>query len=184
MTTGRGGGGILQRLHIPLLAVWCASTAGWLIVVADNYIIHNPYGLGRSCVSCYNYVYYVYDLAYRVAYPGLVAAAFFAVSLLCLLLLWAPRLGPTRAFLRTALLVAPALVFLFEVGVYIWLGYAWMIHATDFLIGTPFTNEEVFWLSGGVLVLGVAAELAGRRQAPSAASSPSSAGVSGESSAA
>jgi hypothetical protein len=163
MKSSRGLSGLLSRLRTPILAAWLASVIGFLVFVSDNYIIHNPYAFGRSCVVCYNYVYYVYDFAYRYAYPGLFAAAFFVVSLVCLVLLWTPSRGLPVAMLRTFLVVAPALVLAFEAGVYFWLNYAWKVHATDFLERTPFTNEVVFWTSGGVLVLGVVVELARRR---------------------
>ena len=165
MKSSSGDDSLLSRLRTPILVVWLASTVGLLVFVSDNYIIHNPYAFGRSCVACYNYVYYIYDFAYRYAYPGLFAAVFFLVSLVCLVLLWTPRDGLIAALLRTFLVVAPTMVFVFEVGVYFWLNYAWSVHATDFLEGTPFTNEAVFLISCGVLLLGIVVELAQKRYA-------------------
>lgn len=157
------GQATLSRLHGPVLILWLVSTAGWLLFVVDNYIIHTPYALGKDCIACYNYVYYLYDFAYHYAYPGAFAAVFFVISLACLVLLWTPAHGLGTALSRTVLIAGPALVFLFEVGVYFWLNRDWNVHATDFLEGTPLTNQTVFWLSGAVVLAGIAVEYIRRR---------------------
>jgi glucan phosphoethanolaminetransferase (alkaline phosphatase superfamily) len=153
----------LVRFRLWIQVAWWVSFVAWVGVVVDNYVVHIPYALGRQCIPCYNYVYYVYNFGYSVGSPGVVGAAFFATSIIFLLLLWAPSQGLLTASLRVLLVVAPAMVFLFEVGVYFFLNYAWDIHATNFLEGTPFTNWVVFVLSGTVLPLGVAVELLRRR---------------------
>ena len=149
---------VLLQLRRPLIGILVLSTVGWMVVVFDNYVVHVPYAWGRTCIPCYNYIYYIYDFAYAVAYPGLVAAAFFVVFLVSLILLWTPRRGVTTALLWTFLIVAPLCLFVFEIGAYYLLFGYWNIHATDFLAHTPFTNRVLFWTSGAVLLVGLALE--------------------------
>ena len=145
-----------------------ASTAVWVFTVVDDYLYHTPYFWGQwcaeaslpalarqSCVFVYNYYY---GLDAHTVDSGVVATFFFLVSLSCLVILWTPKLGVRRAVLRALLIAAPAELVAFETGVYFLMNYWWTIHATEFLSGTPFTNEAVFWLSAFVLGAGVALE--------------------------
>ncbi len=160
--SGTPGRPLLLRLRRWVWVAWWVSFVAWVGVVVDNYIVHIPYALGRECIPCYNYVYYVYNFGYYVGSPGVVGAVFFGLAAIFLLVLWIPKQGLLTASLRVLLIVAPAMVFAFEIGVYFFLNYAWNIHATNFLEGTPFTNWVVFLLSGVTLGLGVGLELARR----------------------
>ena len=144
----------LVRRRKVLLAVGSACAFVWLVIVADNYLVHIPYAWGLRCMPCYSFYNGMYV---DVADPGLVAALFFLVSLACLALLWAPWHGPRTALLRVVLIVAPACLLAYEVGVYFLLSYWWPVHATIFLTGTVFTNEAVFWISAVLLAAGLAA---------------------------
>lgn len=151
MAVGSGGAPPLLRRRL-VLGIGILSTFVWVLTVADNYLVHLPYSWGHSCLACYNY----YDGLYAdVADPGVVAALFFSVSLVCLTILWAPKYGVRRAAVRTLLVVGPASVLAFEAGAYFLLAYWWNIHATNFLTNTPFTNEVLFWTSAAVLAVGV-----------------------------
>lgn len=154
---------MLTRMRPVIIAVGFVSTLIWGTMVVDNYFVHVPYAWGHTCIPCYNYVYYVYNFGYYVAYPGFVAALFFAVFLVCLLLLWLPRKGLLESLVRTFLIVAPAVLFVWEIGMYFFLNFWWTIHATNFLARTPFTNEAVFWTSAFLLIVGVTVELVRRR---------------------
>ncbi|MDG6926106.1 MAG: hypothetical protein JRN09_06090 [Nitrososphaerota archaeon] len=155
----------MVRLVLGILA--CCTTAVWVFTVVDDYLYHTPYfwgqwcgqsglsQLGRdSCILVYNYYY---RLDAHLVDSGVVAAMFLLVSLVCVALLWLPEQGLRTALLRTVLVVAPAEVLAFEVGVYFLLNYWWTVHATEFLSGTPFSNEAVFWISAAVLCLGASA---------------------------
>lgn len=141
-----------------MLLILAISTAGWMTVVFDNYVVHIPYAWGRACIPCYNYIYYIYNFGYYVGYPGLLAASFFLVFLLSLTAIWLPRRGVVTTLLWTFLIVAPLCLFVFEIGAYFFLIGYWKVHATDFLVNTPFTNEVLFWTSGGVLAVGLCLE--------------------------
>jgi len=151
----------LSRRRAWILAIGWASTFVWVLTVADNYLVHLPYAWGHWCMDCYDYYNGLYAL---IADPGVIAAAFYLVSLGCLFLLWMPKYGTRKAALRTALLVAPASLLAFEAGVYILLNYWWNVHVTNFLTGTPFTNEVLFWASAVVLAAGVTVELVVRQR--------------------
>jgi hypothetical protein len=158
------------------------STGVWVFTVVDDYLYHTPYlwgqwcsGTGLSalarqtCVFVYNYYY---SLDAHTVDSGVVATVFFLVSLTCLAVLWSLKQGVRRAVLRTLLIAAPAELVAFEAGVYFLMNYWWTIHATEFLSGTPFTNEAVFWLSALVLCAGLALEVAARRSKSSQAVRP------------
>jgi len=156
----------LVRLRRTLQAVLAASTAGWMLVVFDNYVVHIPYSWGRTCIPCYNYVYYIYNFGYYVGYPGLLAAIFFLVFLACVFMLWLPRRGVVTSLFWTFMLVAPLCLFVFEIGAFFWLPGYWKVHATNFLVHTPFTNEGLFWTSGTLLAVGMGLELLRRAYGP------------------
>ena len=152
----------LSRRRASILAIGWASTFIWVLTVADNYLVHLPYAWGHWCIACYEYYNGLYA---EIADPGIIAAAFYLVSLGCLFLLWAPKYGHRKAAMRITLLVLPASLLAFEVGVYVLLNYWWTVHVTNFLTGTPVTNEVLFWASAVVLAAGVTAEVAVRQRA-------------------
>lgn len=171
-----------QSIRAAALFGALASTAVWVFTAVDDYLYHTPYfwaqwcgsaGLSalerQSCVFVYNYYY---SLDAHTIDSGVVATSLFVVSLTCLIVVWAPRHGVRRAALRALLIAAPAELLAFEMGVYILMNYWWTIHATEFLSGTPFTNETVFWLSALVLGAGLTLEAVTRRSKPSPTSGP------------
>jgi len=143
-----------------ILAAGYASTFAWMFTVADNYLVHIPYSWGHWCAACYSYYNGLYA---GVADPGLVAALSFVVSLSCLVLLWVPRYGVRTAAFRALLLVHLRPSSPSKTGAYFLLPYWWNIHATNFLTGTPFTNQALFWVSAAILVVGTSIELTRRR---------------------
>jgi len=159
-------GTLLLRLRRPLQALLALSSGGLLTVVLDNYAVHIPYSWGRTCIPCYNYVYYVYDFGYYVGYPGLLATFFFLTFLAGVFLIWLPGKGVVASLFWTSMLVAPLCLFVFEIGAYFWLPGYWRVHATNFLAHTPFTNEGLFWTSGTVLAVGLGLEVLRRAYRP------------------
>lgn len=139
-----------------------------MFTAVDDILYHTPYrwsqwcgesglsALGRSsCSLVYNYYY---SLDAHVVDSGVVASVFLLVSAASIVALWTPAVGLLRALARTILIVVPLAVCGFEVAVFFLLNYWWTVHATEFLAGTPVTNEVVFWVSLAVLLFGVLVE--------------------------
>jgi len=144
-----------------------ASSAVWVFTLADDILYHTPYFFGQWCGApgldslgkgvcslVYNY-YYSLDVA--TFDLGALALVSIFVTAASLTLLWAPRVGLPRALFRSFLVFIPLAVLVFEALVYFLLNYWWNIHATEFLSGTPVTNEVGFF--GALVTLAAALSL-------------------------